>query len=254
MINKIDEVIKLENQNRIGLAFVSTVLGFLMTLQFRATLVVQQESLPLQRIEELSVRLIETERERDALRADLHKVTEQQEQNNRTVNVTDLEMTAGLVGLTGPGLVITIDDSRRTAKAGENTNLYVIHDEDILRVVNELRSAGAEAIAVNGQRLTATSEIRCAGPTLSVNNVRSAAPFEIVAIGEAVTLENALKMRGGVVDTLKVWGIQMAISPQSAVEIPPFNGPSPFRHAKTLKRMAGSKPDGSGRPAGGNAE
>lgn len=148
MLNKIDEVIKPENQNRIGLAFVSTVLGLLLTLQFRATLVVQQESLPLQRIEELSARLIETERERDSLRADLHKVTKQQEQNNRTVNATDLEMTAGLVGLTGPGLVITIDDSRKTAKPGENANLYVIHDEDILRVVNELRAAGAEAIEI----------------------------------------------------------------------------------------------------------
>lgn len=51
MLNKIDQVIKPENQNRVGLAFVSTVLGLLMTLQFRATLVVQQESLPLQRIE-----------------------------------------------------------------------------------------------------------------------------------------------------------------------------------------------------------
>lgn len=253
MLNKIGDVINQENQSRLSLAFVSMVLGLLLTLQFRAALV-QKESLPFQRIEELSARLIDTEKERDNLRAALREMTEQQEKESHVANLADLEMTAGLVGLTGPGLVITIDDSKRTAKAGENMNLYVIHDEDILRVVNELRAAGAEAIALNGQRLTATSEIRCAGPTLSVNNVRSSAPFEIIAIGEVTTLENALKMRGGVVDTLKVWGIQMAISPQSAVEVPPFNGPSPFRHAKPLARSGAWASAKNGSAAGGNAQ
>ena len=133
-------------------------------------------------------------------------------------------------------------------------NLYVIHDEDILRVVNELRAAGAEAISLNGQRLTATSEIRCAGPTMSVNNVRSAAPFEIIAIGDSSTLENALKMRGGVVDTLKVWGIQMAISPRTSVQVPPFNGPSPFRYAKPVPKEELTKAKGAGKTAGGNAQ
>ncbi|MBQ5758724.1 MAG: DUF881 domain-containing protein [Schwartzia sp.] len=253
MLNKIGDVINPENQNRIGLAFVSMVLGLLLTLQFRATLV-QKESLPFQRIEELSARLIDTEKERDNLRAALREVTERQEMESRAANVADLEMTAGLVGLTGPGLVITIDDSKKTAKTGENMNLYVIHDEDILRVVNELRAAGAEAISLNGQRLTANSEIRCAGPTMSVNNVRSAAPFEIIAIGDSGTLENALKMRGGVVDTLKVWGIQMAISPRTSVQVPPFNGPSPFRHAKPVPKEELTKAKGAGKTAGGNAQ
>ena len=251
MLNKIGDVINPENQNRIGLAFVSMVLGLLLTLQFRATLV-QKESLPFQRIEELSARLIDTEKERDNLRAALREVTERQEMESRAANVADLEMTAGLVGLTGPGLVITIDDSKKTAKTGENMNLYVIHDEDILRVVNELRAAGAEAISLNGQRLTATSEIRCAGPTMSVNNVRSAAPFEIIAIGDSSTLENALKMRGGVVDTLKVWGIQMAISPRTSVQVPPFNGPSPFHYAKPVPKEELTKAKGAGKTAGGN--
>ena len=240
MLNKIGDVINPENQNRIGLAFVSMVLGLLLTLQFRATMV-QKESLPFQRIEELSARLIDTEKERDNLRAALREVTERQEMESRAANVTDLEMTAGLVGLTGPGLVITIDDSKKTAKAGENMNLYVIHDEDILRVVNELRAAGAEAISLNGQRLTATSEIRCAGPTMSVNNVRSAAPFEIIAIGDSGTLENALKMRGGVVDTLKVWGIHMELSSSEKVWIPAYKNAMRYKYATAAADQEGEK-------------
>ena len=102
--------------------------------------------------------------------------------------------------------------------------MYVIHDDDILKVVNELRAAGAEAVSINGQRLIGSSEIRCAGPTLSVNNVRSSAPFEIRAIGEPKNLENALKMRGGVMETLKVWGIQMEIKSSDSVYVPAYKG------------------------------
>ena len=50
-----------------------------------------------------------------------------------------------------------IEDSLKPVQSGENPNLYVIHDEDILRIVNELRAGGAEAIAINDQRLIGTS-------------------------------------------------------------------------------------------------
>ena len=100
--------------------------------------------------------------------------------------------------------------------------LQTEHERDELG--DELRAAGAEAISVNGQRLTGVSEIRCAGPTLSVNNVRSSAPFEIRAIGEKKSLENSLRMRGGVVETLGVWGIQLDITASDDVYIPPYRG------------------------------
>lgn len=135
-----------------------------------------------------------------------------------------LRYRAELVPLRGEGVIVRMDDSARPAKSGENPNLYVIHDDDLLRVINELRAAGAEAISVNGQRLTGVSEIRCAGPTLSVNNVRSSAPFEIRAIGEKKSLENSLRMRGGVVETLGVWGIQLDITASDDVYIPPYRG------------------------------
>jgi len=93
-----------------------------------------------------------------------------------------------------------------------------------IKIQDQLRAAGAEAISVNGQRLTGVSEIRCAGPTLSVNNVRSSAPFEIRAIGEKKSLENSLRMRGGVVETLGVWGIQLDITASDDVYIPPYRG------------------------------
>lgn len=147
-------------------------------------------------------------------------------------NLDELKFLSCTVPLEGEGIIIEMDDSLRETKAGEDQNLYVVHDDDILRVINELKAAGAEAISINGQRLTAMSEIRCAGPTLSVNNVRSSAPYEISAIGEKKTLENAIKMRGGVEETLKAWGIRLEVKISDKIFIPAYEGEIHHSYAK----------------------
>lgn len=146
----------------------------------------------------------------------------------------ELKFLSCTVAVEGEGVIIKIDDSAFENKIGANQNLYVVHDDDILRIINELRAAGAEAISINGQRLTATSEIRCAGPTLSVNNVRSAAPFEIKAIGEKKSLANSITMRGGVAETLKIWGIELNIETADKIIIPAYEKSMHHVYAKII--------------------
>ena len=205
------------------IALVCIFIGFMIAVQFR-TAQDSKGSLSQQRIEELSDRLLKTEHERDELSEELHKMQTATGDAENTQDQDMLRYRAALIPLAGEGVIVHMDDSTKTVKAGENPNLYVIHDDDLLRVINELRAAGAEAISVNGQRLTGISEIRCAGPTLSVNNVRSSAPFEIRAIGDKKSLESALRMRGGVAETLGVWGIQIDIKTSDNVYIPPYRG------------------------------
>ena len=69
---------------------------------------------------------------------------------------------------------------------------------------------------------------------MSVNNVRSSAPFEIHAIGEKNTLENAIKMRGGVAETLKVWGIHLEVEVSDNVYVPPYKGDHPHVYSKVV--------------------
>ena len=76
----------------------------------------------------------------------------------------------------------------------------MVHDSDLRSVVNELFSAGAEAIAINDQRLVANSSIRCVGPTVLVNSERLAPPYKIAAIGKPDVLQSALDMQGGALD------------------------------------------------------
>lgn len=88
-----------------------------------------------------------------------------------------LRYQAGLCAVEGPGIMVTLNDSKQKVKLGDNQNLYIVHDEDLLRVINELRAAGAEAIAINDQRLVSRSEIRCVGPTVTVNGKMFGPPF-----------------------------------------------------------------------------
>lgn len=223
-------------QGQASIAFVCVVLGIMLAVQFRTTQDIRS-SIPYQRVEDLSQRLAQTEKERDGLLKEVHELRQVSGSEASSKEAELIKMSAGMLAVEGPGIIITIDDSKRVSKPGENPNLYLIHDDDILKVINELWAAGAEAMSINEQRLIASSEIRCAGPTLSVNNVRYSPPYDIRAIGDPQTLENALKMRGGVVETLQFWGIQITIKPQELVTIPAYKGTLHYELAKPVKEV-----------------
>lgn len=221
-------------QGQAAIALVCVVLGFALAVQFRTTQDIRS-SIPFQRIEDLSQRLNQTEKERDSLIKQVNELRKSSLSEASSKEAELLKMGSGVVPVEGKGVIVVIDDSKRLTKPGENPNLYLIHDDDILKVINELWAAGAEAISINEQRLIATSEIRCAGPTLSVNNTRYSPPYEIRAIGDSQTLENALKMRGGVIETLQFWGIQVTVKTQDLVQVPAYKGTFRFEYAKPVK-------------------
>ena len=116
----------------------------------------------------------------------------------------------------------------------------MIRDDDILKVTNELRAAGAEAIAINEQRLVAMTEIRTAGNAIAINNTYHSAPYQIKVIGDPATLENSLKMKGGVADTLEFWGIKMAIVRSELVKIPAYKGIINYEYGKPVDNEKGN--------------
>ena len=221
---------------KLTIMVVCVLLGMMLVAQFRITQRLEKDSLSYQRLEDLSARLKQTEKERNQLLIDMQKLKDKAGEQVFQRELAQLKMHANLTPLQGPGVIVTLDDSKLPGKPGENQNLYLIHDDDLLKVINELKAAGAEALSVNEQRLIATSEIRCAGPTVSVNNQRSSPPYVIKAIGDPKTLDAALKMRGGVVETLKFWGIQVNINVvDSSLEVPAYKGTFRYEHAKPVK-------------------
>ena len=95
------------------------------------------------------------------------------------------QLRAGLTQVTGQGVEVILDDNYDNMRdnPGGDPNQYIIHYDDILSIVSDLKSAGAEAIAINDQRLIGTTELRCVGNVILVNTTRLAPPFVIQAIG-----------------------------------------------------------------------
>lgn len=113
----------------------------------------------------------------------------------------DMKFRAGMAPVEGAGIVVTLNDSLEKPSTGSAPIDLIIHDSDIRNFINELVNAGAEAISINDQRVTARSAVRCAGNNIQVNNWPLVAPYEIRAIGDPKTLEGALKMPQGIVDS-----------------------------------------------------
>lgn len=217
-------------QGQFSITLVCIILGIMMAVQFRATENIRS-TLPYQRAEDLTQRLKQVEKERDELTEQLQGL----KQSSGGTTTEAIQMVAGLVPLHGAGVIITVDDTKPAPSPGKNPDLFLIRDEDILKIFNELRASGAEAIAINNQRLIASSEVRTAGPFLSVNNMNLSAPYEIKAIGDPATLETALKIRGGVIETLQFWGIQISVKQSNSVELPAHKGTFHFRYAQPVQ-------------------
>ena len=212
------EIFTMDMKGKLTVAAVFMVFGFMITNQYRITL--SQRTVRSERVEDLTERLKAQETQNKKLQKEIDEFKKDAANRISDSELKHLHLLAGTTAVHGKGIEISLDDSKIPVKAGENPNLYILHDEDLLRVINELRAAGAEAISMNDQRIVATTEVRCAGPTVSINNVRVAAPYSLKAIGDPKTLSSSLRLKGGVVDTFQFWGIQVKIDEKDDVKIP----------------------------------
>jgi uncharacterized protein YlxW (UPF0749 family) len=138
------------------------------------------------------------------------------------------KMSAGLTAVTGPGIEVVLDNP--PSPAG-----IFIRDEYLLKIANELKGAGAEALSINGQRLIATSEIRLAGSFININLDRTEPPFQILAIGNPDKLKSSLEISGGLVDYFRELGIEVKTQTHNTVTIPGYSRSLHYDYAKAVK-------------------
>lgn len=146
----------------------------------------------------------------------------------------ELTALSGNSDLKGEGVIVTLTDGDKVVNSSSRTD-SLVHDSDVLTVVNELKAAGAEAISVNDQRIIATTAIRCVGPTILVNYQKIAAPFVIKAIGDSQYLESAITIKNGVADMLKELGIGVNVTRQKNIQIKKYNGTLDFSFSQVVK-------------------
>lgn len=133
-----------------------------------------------------------------------------------------LEAKAGLAPVQGEGLQIVLSDAPLPSVPASNPNAYLVHDIDLLELVNTLNAAGAKAIAINGQRILPTTAIHCVGPVISINAVRTAPPIEVLAVGPPLRLKAAVLARGGIVSLIRLYGLPVWIRVRM-VTVPAFH-------------------------------
>lgn len=153
--------------------------------------------------------------------------------------VRDLEVAAGYAAVQGPGARIRVDNAASADVTEE------VRDEDIATLVDGLWEAGAEAIAINGQRLNALGGIRNTGRAIHVNGRPVTAPYTVLAIGDTATLQGNLlaTSQGNTWFTLvNSLGFEFEMSNAEDLRLPAA-ALRPLRHVQT-----GTAEDNAGRP------
>ncbi len=236
----------MDKKANLALGAVSLVLGLVLSLQFKSVLRTKtNDSAQLARAEQLQLELTAEQEKNEALYNQLMQYKEElaqlRIQAEETGGVSDMfaerlrqmELLAGVTDVSGQGVTVTLRDNGKTNAGAAQTSAFAIHEEDLLRVLNELCDAGAEAISLNGERLIATSSVKCTGGSVTVNGVKYSAPYTISAIGSSDVLERALLQKQGAVEVLRQWGIEVEVKKERSITIAGYVGPTDMEYATT---------------------
>ncbi|UYQ60993.1 DUF881 domain-containing protein [Streptomyces peucetius] len=195
----------------------------------------------------------------DALERDVEALRKDVEERQRKALNTQggeqgetVSLLAGATEVEGAGVKLVVDDAESTDQGGGGpressgfSDTGRVRDRDMQRVVNGLWESGAEAIAINGQRLTALSAIRAAGDAILVDNRPLVPPYTVLAVGDGRKLRSAFQdsADGQYLQVLKEdFGIRTTISAEETVRLPA--APS------LIVRTAEPKTAGAGRSGG----
>lgn len=227
------------------LAGLLALAGFVVVLQVRTVWQVRHTlQIPPTELEQLAVNLRDQERRRATLEAeiadlrarlqDYEKAAAERRTAAARLNRTlqELRARAGLTPLEGPGVLVELHDNPRPPRPGEDPNKTILHYSDLYAVVAELWAAGAEAIALNGERIVSSTGINCVGTTILCNAKRLAPPYVIAAIGDPERLLAALRRRGGALELLAAFNFPAAVSQQPRVSLPGYRGIYRFEHVR----------------------
>lgn len=156
-------------------------------------------------------------------RLDIQNYEKQLVENEQVVSglldrKNNLQKLVGELPVEGKGIEIVLSDAEYIATSNQ-VNRYIVHEGHIHKVINELLSAGAKAIAINGQRYFSDSYIACTGPVITVDGRQHPAPFVITAIGDQETLYSSLTLTMGVVDQLSADNVEVNLSKKDHVQL-----------------------------------
>ena len=131
----------------------------------------------------------------------------------------------GVSAVKGPGIKIELNDASTEFVTNQfEYQLRVIHNTDVIQIINDIVNSGAEAIAINGQRIMDKSEVYCNGPFLRVNGIKIATPFFITAIGDKEVMKNYMLLDDNYLKGMILRKIKVDIVVDDNIVIPAYVG------------------------------
>ena len=208
----------------IAITSICFLLGILLALQYKGVdLSEKLKNEEYVRIEDVKNQLLSEVRKNQELltiNSDLQiKIEEFQnsfgDENERVAMIEKeldrLKLFLGLYSVKGSGIIVTLDRGTHEFSS--------IRDTDLLKLVNELKASGAQAISINEERLLSMTEIREAGNFMIINGRKIAEPYSIKAISDKDKLDSSINMIGGVVEELKLYmGVEIEKSDEVIIE------------------------------------
>jgi len=217
------EVIIMKLSRNIAITMICIILGIMLAWQYKSIVNNnRKETTKYARLESVRDELLAQKDQNEDLRKrneELQKrLTElensqgnsSQLEKNLEAELERVRLIAGLSDVEGPGLVIKVE------YVGKDT----VRENAILRLINELKAAEAQAISIEGERIVAMSEIKRGGDYIVVNGKQMVSPFTIKAIADPKKLENSLTMIGGIVEELQIYDMKVTIEKKDNIVIP----------------------------------
>ena len=140
--------------------------------------------------------------------------------------IEELQSRTGLTALTGEGVMVQLDDAHTSASV-KDVDKAICHNTDITDIVNTGWRAGAEAIAVNGERMVGTSSVYCVGSTIMVNGTLMSPPFAVAMIGPQASLMSLFddpRELADIKSRSQLNGLIFQVSRQREIRVPAYTG------------------------------
>ncbi|ROR45394.1 uncharacterized protein YlxW (UPF0749 family) [Kitasatospora cineracea] len=244
----------------LALAAVVVTVGAVSTHAAAPVLAKERDAL-VSRVNDANKAADELQRQVEADRDKVERAQDAALQSGDDSGAEQLAARTGTGAITGPGIKLVIDDASGSGSGGNvsdprNTGSYGkdgrVKDHDLQYAVNGLWLAGAEAVSVNGQRLTALSAIRAAGDAILVDNRPLVPPYTVLAIGDGPRLAQAFQDNEGG-RYLKIiqesYGIRSTVSTQKSLTLPAALGVTLRVAGPEASAEASAEPSGSPSPS-----
>lgn len=151
------------------------------------------------------------------------------------LELENLEMVLGKTNVKGEGIIITLSEKKEN-ELSEDEEIEPIVADDLIYIVNYLKDAGAEAIAINDERIVNTTDIVDIGNSIKINSrYLRTNEYIIKAIGNSSHLESSIFGKGGYAEQLGTTGIKAEVQKNNKVEIAKYSGDFNIKYIEEVK-------------------